>query len=67
MTVRKGLTSAVRRVPKYMSGKQRHINRLERRNIFGQSTPNLVFEHLFNLPDFLFDFARGVFSFAFRL
>ena len=57
----------VRRLPRYLSGKQRHINLPERRNIPGQSTPHLVLEHLFNLPDFLFDFARGVFSITFCL
>ena len=33
----------------------------------GQSPPNLVLEHFFDLPDLLFNFAGGVFGFAFSL
>ncbi len=33
----------------------------------GQSPPNLLLEHFFDLPDFLFNFAGAVFGFAFSL
>jgi hypothetical protein len=33
----------------------------------GQSPSNLLLEHFFDLPDFLFNFAGAVFGFAFSL
>jgi hypothetical protein len=34
---------------------------------FGQTSPNLLLEHFFYLPDFPFNFAGPVFGFAFSL
>jgi hypothetical protein len=33
----------------------------------GQSPPNLPLKHFFDLPDLFFNFAGGVFGFAFSL
>jgi hypothetical protein len=49
-----------------MSSVEIHCSRPEHSR-FRKSPPNLLLEYFFDLPDLLFNFARGVFGFAFSL